>query len=198
MAAESNESQVTLVLHAAAEGDEHAAAQLMPLVYQELRNLAHAQMRKMLPGNTLQTTALVHEAYLRLVGDADPGWKGRGHFFGAAASAMRNILVDQARRNAAIKHGGDRRRVGLHDDDFVFEEPREDVLALDEALSRLEADDPRKGRIVMLRYFAGLSEAETAAVLDISERTVRREWRYVKAWLREELEGGPESEHTHA
>jgi RNA polymerase sigma factor (TIGR02999 family) len=151
-------------------------------------------MGKIPPGSTLQTTALVHEAYLRLVGPVDPGWKGRSHFFGAAASAMRNILVEQARRKAAAKHGGGRQRVGLEEVEIAFEGPSEDIVALDEALSRLEAQDPRKAEIVTLRYFAGLSQAETAAVLNVSERTIQRDWRYIKAWLRKELRGGAQRE----
>jgi RNA polymerase sigma factor (TIGR02999 family) len=131
----------------------------------------------------------VHEAYARVIGSGDPGWDGRGHFFAAAAQAMRNILVDQARRRAALKRGGDRRRLELADSDLAIQPPREDVLALDEALRRLEADDPRKGRIVNLRYFAGLTAKETAAALDVSEGTIEREWRYIKAWLRTEVGG---------
>ena len=148
------------------------------------------------PGNTLQPTALVHEAYLRLVGDGDPGWNSRNHFFGAAAQAMRDILVDQARRKGSLKRGGDRARspIGLADIESPVFEPQEDILALNEALKKLEADDPRKGEIVMLRYFAGLSPAETAAALGLSERTIEREWRYIKVYLRRELDANPAAE----
>jgi RNA polymerase sigma factor (TIGR02999 family) len=171
----------------AARGDREAAAELLPLIYDDLRNLARARMARLAPGQTLQPTALVHEAYARVIGKGDPGWDGRGHFFAAAAQAMRNILVDQARRKAALKRGGGRRRRELADDDLTIQPPREDVLALDEALSRLEAEDPRKGQIVNLRYFAGLTADETAAVMDVSKGTIEREWRYIKAWLQMQL-----------
>ncbi|MHC4129289.1 MAG: ECF-type sigma factor [Planctomycetota bacterium] len=177
---------LTLALKAAA-GDRQAAAELLPLIYDDLRQLARARMARLAPGQTLQPTALVHEAYARVIGGGDPGWDGRGHFFAAAAQAMRNILVDQARRKAAVKHGGGRRRQELEDFDLAIQPPREDILALDEALTRLEKDDPRKGRIVNLRYFAGLTAEETAAALATSVGTVEREWRYIKAWLRSEL-----------
>ena len=167
---------LTLALKAAA-GDRVAAAELLPLIYEDLRKLARARMAKLAPGQTLQPTALVHEAYARVIGSGDPGWDGRGHFFGAAAQAMRNILVDQARSKAALKRGGGRQRLDLQDGDLAIQPPREDILALDEALRRLEADDPRKGRIVNLRYFAGLTAEETAAALDVSVGTVEREWR---------------------
>jgi len=182
--------RVTGVLQAAAAGDAEAAAALLPLVYEELHRLAQARLRRTPPGNTLQTTALIHEAYLKLVGSGDPGWNGRNHFFGAAARAMRDILVDQARRKAAAKHGGAMRRVDLDQAEIVLDEPPEALLALEEALKRLETEEPRLGEIVMLRYFAGLTQGETAAALGVSERTVERDWRYIKAWLRRELEGG--------
>ncbi|MHC4102190.1 MAG: sigma-70 family RNA polymerase sigma factor [Planctomycetota bacterium] len=179
---------LTLALKAAA-GDREAAAELLPLIYDDLRKLARARMAKLAPGQTLQPTALVHEAYVRVIGSGDPGWDGRGHFFAAAAQAMRNILVDQARRKAALKHGGGRRRLELADSDLAIQPPREDILALDEALKRLETDDPRKGQVVNLRYFAGLTAEETAAALDVSVGTVEREWRYIKAWLHTQLAG---------
>lgn len=174
---------ITQVLHAAQAGDQQAAETLLPLVYDELRRLARARMSKTPPGATLQPTALVHEAYLRLLGNVDPGWEGRGHFFGAAARAMRNILVDQARRKGSLKRGGDRERQDLDDVTPVIMPPSENVVALDEALHLLEEDDPRKGEIVNLRYFAGLTNEETAAALGISVGTVKREWRYIKRWL---------------
>jgi RNA polymerase sigma factor (TIGR02999 family) len=164
------------VFSAIGKGDPSAAADLLPLVYTELRSLARALIAGQPRGATLQPTALVHEAYLRLVGREDPGWKSRGHFFGAASLAMRHVLVDQARRKASRKHGGALRRVELDEADLAIESPSFDVLALHEALERLEREDPRKGNIVMLRYFAGLTEAETAAALDLSTRTVEREW----------------------
>jgi RNA polymerase sigma factor (TIGR02999 family) len=180
---------VTVLLRAAASGDAGAASQLLPLLYGELRRLATDRMRQTPPGNTLQPTALVHEAYLRLVGGGDPGWNGRGHFFGAAARAMRDILVEQARRKGAGKHGGGRDRVPLEEAQIAFEEGGDDLVALDGALRRLEARDPTKAQIVMLRYFAGLTAAETAAALGVSERTIEREWRFIKAWLRRDLSG---------
>jgi RNA polymerase sigma factor (TIGR02999 family) len=184
-----NPSQVTLILRAAAGGDPRAAGELLPLVYEELRRLASSRLGQTPPGNTLQPTALVHEAYLRLLGDGDPGWEGRGHFFGAAARAMRDILVEQARRKAAVKHGGGRRRLDLDGVELAPDTGgAEGLLELDEALRRMEAQDPRRAEIVMLRCFAGLSEQETAAALGVTDRTVRREWRYIKAWMLRELE----------
>ena len=180
---------VTRALRAAVDGDPRAAGKLLPLVYDELRGLARARLRKLPPGQTLQPTALVHEAFLRVVGDEDPGWDHRGHFFAAAARAMRDILVDQARRKAARKRGGDRKRVDMDDEspDLAIDAPSEDILAVDEAVRRLEEEDPRKGQIVNLRYFARLTTAETAAALRVSVGTVEREWRYIRAWLEVEL-----------
>lgn len=177
----------TRLLRAAVEGDPRAAQDLLPLVYDELRTLARARLRKVPPGQTLQPTALVHEAYLRVVGSEDPGWDGRGHFFAAAAQAMRDILVEHARRKLAKKRGGDRRRVPSDQAEPTFEPPSEDVLAVDEAVKRLEQDDPRKGQIVNLRYFARLTTVETAQALGVSVGTVEREWRYIRAWLHREL-----------
>lgn len=178
---------ITTLLTAAARGDSNAGRELLPLVYQELRRLARARMAAAPPGNTLQPTALVHEAFLRLVGSGDPGWNGRAHFFGAAAQAMRNILVDQARRKAAIKHGGAAARVQVEPDDLVIDASAEDLLALDEALKALETEDPDAARVVMLKHFAALEDAEIAAALQISTRTVRREWRFARAWLQRKL-----------
>lgn len=175
------------VLKAIDQGNPSAASELLPLVYAELRKLASSLMARRSAGNTLQTTALVHEAYLRLVGDRDPGWSGRRHFFGAAARAMRQILVEQARRKAAEKHGGKLRRAEPGEWELAVGPPVVDVLALDEALARLEREDPRKAMIVMLRYFAGLSQDEIAQVLDISLRTVEREWRFARALLFSQL-----------
>jgi RNA polymerase sigma factor (TIGR02999 family) len=178
---------VTRALHAAVHGDPRAAEDLLPLVYDELRTLARARLRKVPPGQTLQPTALVHEAYLRVVGNQDPGWDGRGHFFAAAARAMRDILVEHARRKMAKKRGGDRHRVPADQAEPALEPPSEDVLAVDEAVKRLEQDDPRKGQIVNLRYFARLTTAETADALGVSIGTIEREWRYIRAWLQREL-----------
>ncbi len=179
--------EVTELLSALGAGDQRAASELLPLVYEELRKLAQARMVKE-PAQTLQPTALVHEAYLRLVGDADRAkWNGRGHFFGAAAQAMRRIMVERARGNARLKRGGDRRRVSLEDNAVATESEGEDLVALDAALQRLEARDPRKGQIVMLRYFAGLTVEETAAALDLSPAMIKKEWTVARAWLHREL-----------
>lgn len=160
------------------------ASRLLPLVYDELRRLARARLANLPPGQTLEPTALVHDAYLRLLGDDDVLWKDRAHFFGAAAVAMRDILVERARRRARIKHGGQVRQVELRDSVAAPSEGQAvDVIALDEALRRLEAQDPRKAQIVMLRYFAGLSIADTAVALDRSPATIKREWNYARAWL---------------
>jgi RNA polymerase sigma factor (TIGR02999 family) len=175
------------MLAAAAKGDPEAARDLLPLVYEELRQLARARLKHVPPGQTLQPTALVHEAYLRMVRDGDPGWDGRGHFFAAAARAMRDIVVERARRKMAVKHGGGRRRVDAEQADAAIEPPSDEVLAVDEAVQQLEKDDPRKGQIVNLRYFARLTTAETAEALGISVGTVEREWRYIRAWLQRAL-----------
>jgi RNA polymerase sigma factor (TIGR02999 family) len=164
-----------------------AAEKLLPLIYDELRKLAQARMAHLGPGQTLQPTALVHEAYMKIVGGADPGWDHRGHFFAAAAQAMRDILVDQARRRASLKRGGDRQRVDAEHAEPTIKAPTDDVLAIHEALERLEAEDPRKRRIINLRYFTGLSNEETASALGVSVGTIEREWRYVRAWLKRQL-----------
>ncbi len=185
---ETSADAVTRTLHAAATGDPHAAAELLPLVYEELKKLARARLAKVPPGQTLNPTGLVHEAYLRVVGARDPGWAHRGHFFAAAAQAMRNILVDQARRKAALKRGGAQKRVELADVE-ARGAAADDILAIHEAVTRLEAEDPRKGQIVNLRFFAGLTEEETAATLGVSRDTVKRDWRYIKRWLHYVLKG---------
>jgi len=174
-------------LEEASRGDRKAAAELLPLVYAELRELARARMANLPAGNTLQPTALVHEAYLRVVGSTDPGWDSKGHFFAAAAEAMRQALVDQARRKNRVKRGGGKKRIDVEDFEVPLAEPVEDILALDEALERLRADDPRKAQIVCLRYFAGLTREETAAALDVSLATIDRDWRYIVARLHKEL-----------
>jgi RNA polymerase sigma factor (TIGR02999 family) len=180
--------EVTQLLAAAGAGDSKAAAELLPLVYDELRKLARARMGAERSQQTLQPTALVHEAYLRLVGDQDIKWTNRGHFFGAAARAMRRILVDRARQRESLKRGGDRQRVdGELAESATVEPPAEQVIALDGALERLAAFGQRRVDVVMLRYFAGLSVEETAAALGVSEGTVKNEWRFARAWLRREL-----------
>ena len=166
-----------------AHAEKQAAAELLPAVYAELRRLAAVLSERLPPGQTLQPTALVHEAYLKLVRTHDPGWEGRRHFFGAAARAMRQILVDQARRKASAKHGGHGRRVELTEGLALIEPPAEDVLALDEAVQRLQAEEPRLAELVLLRYYTGLSVEETASVVGRSVRTLVREWRQARAWL---------------
>jgi RNA polymerase sigma factor (TIGR02999 family) len=171
-------------------GDERRpAADLLPEVYAELRRLAAALTAGGRPGQTLQPTALVHEAFLRLVGDRDPGWEGRRHFFGAAAQAMRQILIEQARRRGASKRGGAGHRVELAEGLAFIEPPADDLLALDEAIAALQAEEPLLAELVMLRYFSGLSVEETAAVLGQSASTVKRDWRRARAWLTRRLGG---------
>lgn len=176
-------ANLTSVLDAAARGDARAAEQLLPILYEELRRLAHSYMNRQAEGHTLQTTALVHEAYMRLVGDEDPGWNGRGHFFAAAAQAMRQILIEQARRKAALKHGGGVRRVDMDAVELEIQPPSDDVLALHESLTELEGAEPRKARLVLLHHFAGLTMPETAAAMGISVSTAEREWRFARAFL---------------
>jgi RNA polymerase sigma factor (TIGR02999 family) len=181
------DSQITAALQAAQAGDRQAATDLLPLVYAELRQLARARLAREAPGQTLTATALVHEAYLRIAGDSQVSWEGRRHFFFAAARAMREILVEQARRKAGPKQGGDRRRQELDDACAVLEPPSDDVLAVHEALAELEERDPLDAQIVLLRYFTGLTMGETAQVLGMAERTLDRQWRYIRAWLMKRL-----------
>jgi len=178
---------VTQILQVAGSGKGDPAAELIPLLYDELRKLARSLMSRTPPGNTLQPTALVHEAYLRLVRLEDPGWNGRGHFFASAARAMRRILVEQARRKASVKHGGSLKRQGLDVDLIPFETGDLDVLALDEALRELQVLDPRKVDVVLLRFLTGLTIEETAAALAISAPTVERDWRFARAYLFERI-----------
>lgn len=227
-------SEITQLLHAMGDGDKNASEELMAIVYDELHRLALSKLAQESPGHTLQPTALVHEAYMRLLpatredgrhGDRDndtartsdttnredsvvsaekaagseesacaandpklPSWQSRAHFFGAAAEAMRRVLIDSARKKRRLKRGGDRNRVDLSDAEIAIPEDSVDLLALDEALSRLEDTDPSKAQVVKLRYFAGLSLEETAAALDISVPTVHRKWRFARAWLKREMQ----------
>ncbi len=187
-------NEVTRILSDLANGKGHAAERLLPLVYDELRRLAAAQMAREKPGQTLDATALVHEAYLRLV-DAKPqaaSWDGRAHFFAAAAEAMRRILVENARRKKRLKHGGGRRRVPL--EDVAAEAPPDDLLALDEALTQFAEEDPVKARLVQLRFFAGLSIEDAAECLGLSRATAVRHWTYARAWLYEKVRSGEKDE----
>ena len=177
-------ADVTQLLDAAAAGDPKAAVDLLPLIYEELRKLAAARMAAEAPDHTLQPTALVHEAYLRLVGPGGgPDWNGRGHFFGAAAEAMRRILVEAARRKRRVKHGGGRCRVELDDVTADPDGRSEELLALDEALDALAREDPAKAELVKLRYFAGLTLEEAAACQGVSLATAKRRWAVARAWL---------------
>jgi RNA polymerase sigma factor (TIGR02999 family) len=189
-------SDVTRILTAIEQGDPSAAEQLLPLVYDELRRLAAAKLAQERPGQTLQPTALVHEAYLRLAGGHAQHWDSRGHFFAAAAEAMRRILVENARRKERVRHGGQLRRIDL-DEAVAAAEPDEEMLAVDEALGRLEAVDPVAAQLVKLRYFAGLTMAQAADALGLSLRTAERNWTFARTWLHRELNrsgsGGPAS-----
>ena len=183
-------TDVTQILSQIEHGDPHAADQLLPLVYDELRKLAAVRLIHEKPGQTLQATALVHEAYVRLVdADATQHWNSRGHFFGAAAEAMRRILVENARRRARVKHGGDRDRQDLASSQIVAPEVSEDLLALDEALEKLAHHDPQSAELVKLRYFAGLTIPQAAEILEVSPRKADFMWSFARAWLRQEIEG---------
>ncbi len=179
---------ITQILSAIEQGDQAAASELLPLVYEELRRLAASRMNQERPGHTLQPTALVHEAFLRLVGEDSRRWDGRGHFFAAAAESMRRILIDNARRKGRIKRGGQLDRKEL-DDNISAASPQniDDLLALDEALNKLAEEDASLAKLVELRYFTGLTIEETARVLDISPRTTKRNWAYARAWLQREI-----------
>jgi RNA polymerase sigma factor (TIGR02999 family) len=185
---------VTRILSAIQQGDSQAGEKLLPLVYAELRRLAAHKMAGERAGHTLQATALVHEAYLRLVGaDHQQKWDNGRHFFAAAAEAMRRILIEKARRNQRIRHGGGRRKVDLDELDLAKQGPAKMVLALNDALEQLAAEEPVVAEVVKLRYFAGLTLEEAAAALSISLRTANRHWAYAKAWLYDELSEPGES-----
>ncbi len=182
--------EITQILNAIDQGDRHAAEQLLPLVYDELRKLAAQKLAQEKPGQTLQATALVHEAYLRLVdGEQAKHWDSRGHFFAAAAEAMRRILVERARHKTSQKAGGGRHRIDLAEVEPAVEEADEELLALSEALDKLEKVDKRKADVVKLRFFAGLTNEQAAAELGISPSTAANDWAYARSWLRLEMDG---------
>lgn len=187
-------SDVTLMLQKIEQGDPHAADQLLPLVYQELRRLAAAKMGRESAAQTLQPTALVHEAWLRLGGEQQPNWQNRAHFFGAAAEAMRRILIDRARKRRAVRHGGDQIRVDAEEIERVADLNRDDdqLLAVHEALDQFAAEDPKKAELVKLRYFAGFTLEEAAQALGIPEGTAKRWWTYSRAWLFRAIKAEPE------
>lgn len=180
-------SDVTRILNAIERGDAHAADELLPVVYEELRLLAAQKMSHERPGQTLQATALVHEAYIRLVGPEAQSWDSRGHFFAAAAEAMRRILIENARRKQRRKHGGAHERVDLQNADLAVEGPSDDLIALDEALTKLAREDPIVADLVKMRYFAGLTLEQAAEILGIARRTADRYWAYARAWLHREI-----------
>jgi RNA polymerase sigma factor (TIGR02999 family) len=183
-------NEVTRLLSAVERGEPWAAEQLLPLVYDELRRLAAQKLAQEKPGQTLQATALVHEAYTRLVGDGGPRWDGRGHFVAAAAEAMRRILIERARKKCSQKRGGGRKRLDIDAADLAITATPDQLLALDEALGKLAREDPAAARLVELRYFAGLAVEEAGQALGISTATAYRHWKYARAWLHSELLGG--------
>ena len=183
-------SEVTRILAAIECADARAADKLLPLVYEQLRAIARERMAEERAGHTLQATALVHEAYLRLVGGQDVAWANRGHFYLAASEAMRRILIEHARKRNRIKRGGDRRRAPVSVADLAAEQDFEEIVAVDDAIRRLGEEDAQAERVVRLRFFAGLSVNDTAQALGLSPRTVAREWAYARAWLYQALEGG--------
>ena len=181
-------SDVTRILDRVQQGEARAAEELLPLVYEELRRLAALRMAQEAPGQTLQPTALVHEAWLRLVGPHDQQWNGRGHFFAAAAEAMRRILIDNARRKHALKHGADFERIDLDQVDVAARADEETLLVVSEALEKLAAEDLPSAELVKLRFFVGMSNAEAAQALGLSERSVKRYWTFARAWLYHEIQ----------
>lgn len=187
-------SDVTRILNAIQQGDSQAAEDLLPLVYSELRQLAAHKMAMEAPGHTLQPTALVHEAWLRMAGTSPPTWQNRAHFFGAAAEAMRRILVEHARRKQSLKRGGGGEQVELHESMLVFSAPPDEVLAVHEALDKLAAEDPAAAELVKLRYFAGMTMEEAAAALGLAKRTAEDLWTYARVWLHREIRGTPSHE----
>jgi RNA polymerase sigma factor (TIGR02999 family) len=176
-------NDITLILEEVCRGERQASEKLLPLVYDELRRMAAARMARESSGHTLQPTALVHEAWLRLVGDDDQTWKNRAYFFAAAAEAMRRILIEHARRKAGLKHGGGQQRLNIEDVELANASPDDKLLLINEALEQLEAEHPERARVVVLKYFGGLTHKEAAEALNISERSVNRHWVCAKAWL---------------
>ena len=194
MQIDKDREEVTRALEAVHGGDPRAAEQLLPLVYKELRKLAAHRMAMQPPGQTLQATALVHDAYLRLLGNGDHSWNDRRHFFAAAAEAMRHILIDRARRKAAIRHGGGVEKIQLDDVVIATETPDENMLLIDEALEKLATRDVAIAELVKLRFFAGFTFAEAAGIVGVFERTAKRMWAYARAWLFDEICGQERSE----
>jgi RNA polymerase sigma factor (TIGR02999 family) len=180
-------TDVTRILNAIEKGDTKAADELLPLVYEELRILASQKLSQETPGQTLQATALVHEAYLRLVGSEAQNWDNRGHFFAAAAEAMRRILVDKARFKQSMRHGGKHQKVDLNDAILLIEDPKEDIIAVNEALDKLENEDLKLANVIKLRYFSGLTLDQIAVIMGIGRRTVDRYWALGRAWLYQEI-----------
>ena len=176
-------TDLTQILQAVERGEENSSERLLPLVYDELRRLAAIKMSREAQNQTLQPTALVHEAWLRLTTDEEIGWQNRGHFFGAAAEAMRRILIERARRRSRLKHGGGQVRIDIQELELADTTPDEKVLLIDEALERLQAEDPEKARIVVMKFFGGLTNREVAESFSVTERTIERQWAYAKAWL---------------
>lgn len=182
-------SEITVIFDAISAGESQASEQLLPLVYEELRRLAAARMSQEAAGHTLQPTALVHEAWLRLMGGQNQSWENRAHFFGAAAEAMRRILIERARRKSRLKRGSGQAVLDIADFDVMAAIPDEKVLLVDEALEQLKAEDPEKAKIVMLKFFAGLTNEQVAEILNVNERTIRRQWEFAKAWLFDRIRG---------
>ncbi len=182
-------SEITLVLDAIGRGEGRTCEDLLPLVYDELRRLAAARMAQEAAGQTLQPTALVHEAWLRLVGEGDRTWQNRAHFFGAAAEAMRRILIERARRKSRVKRGGGQPPLNIEDFELAAATPDERVLLIEEALQRLESQEPKLARVVTLKFFGGLTNQEAAETLGVTERTILNHWAYAKAWLLRDISG---------
>jgi RNA polymerase sigma factor (TIGR02999 family) len=176
-------SDITQILQAIGRGEGHAASELLPLVYEELRRLAGMRMAQESAGQTLQPTALVHEAWLRLVCDGDRSWQNRAHFFGAAAEAMRRILIENARRKSRLKRGGNLVRVDIESVDLAATTPDDKMLLIDEALEQLQTEDPERAKVVVMKFFGGMTNQEVAESLGVTERTVERQWAYAKAWI---------------